>query len=94
MPLPLSIKCIVHLYVSTVYDLIDVKVWLLEAFSAWEIQWVVAENKHSFIHSCACLGLCVYLYETYLYVCVLFFILVCPPQLPVCVCVTYLCVCV
>ena len=46
-------KCtdLVYLYVSTVYDSIDVKVWLLTAFSAWEIQWVVAGNKHSFIHS-------------------------------------------
>ena len=42
---------IVYLYLLTVYDPIDVKVWLLTAFSAWEIQWVVAGNKHSFIHS-------------------------------------------
>ena len=42
---------IVYLYFVTVYDPIDVKVWLLTAFSAWEIQWVVAGNKHSFIHS-------------------------------------------
>ena len=40
---------LVHLYVLTVYDLIDLKVWLLTAFSAWEIQRFVAENKHSFI---------------------------------------------
>ena len=53
---------IVYLYLFTVFDPIDVKVWLLKAFSAWEIQWVVAGNKHSFIHSFGSffhkLGLC------------------------------------
>ena len=72
MPLPVFIECVdlVHLYVSTVFDLIDVKVWLLKAFSAWEIRWVVAENKHSFIHSFVLPTLQIYIFRgVYLLLC-------------------------